>query len=54
VGEDFYNTQHLAFNAFKTTADAAEFIKQQHYQNQLVFIKGSRGMKLETLAEFIS
>lgn len=54
VGEDFYNTQHLAFNAFKTTAEAAEFIKQQHYQNQLVFIKGSRGMKLETLAEFIS
>lgn len=52
VGNDFCNTQHASYNSFKTTAEAAEFIKQQNYQHQLVFIKGSRGMKLETLAEY--
>jgi UDP-N-acetylmuramoyl-tripeptide--D-alanyl-D-alanine ligase len=52
VGNDFCNTQHGSYNSFKTTAEAAEFIKQQNYQHQLVFIKGSRGMKLETLAEY--
>lgn len=54
VGNDFYDTQHTSYNTFKTTAEAAEFIRQQGYQDQLVFIKGSRGMKLETLAEFIA
>jgi len=52
VGNDFCNTQHGSYNSFKTTAEAAEFIKQQNYQHQLVFIKGSRGMKLETLTEY--
>jgi UDP-N-acetylmuramoyl-tripeptide--D-alanyl-D-alanine ligase len=54
VGEEFYQTNCEQTNKFITTAEAADFIKQQNYKNHAFFIKGSRGMKLETLVDFIN
>jgi UDP-N-acetylmuramyl pentapeptide synthase len=53
VGNEFYQTNCEQSNKFKATAEAAEFLKQQDYKNHAFFIKGSRGMKLETLVDFI-
>lgn len=54
VGEEFYQTNSEQFNKFKTTNETAEFLKQKDYKNHAFFIKGSRGMKLETLVDFIN
>ena len=54
VGEAFYQTKHDNMKAFNNTADADAFIKQMDYKNCAFFIKGSRGMKLETLADSIN
>ncbi|MBP9185908.1 MAG: UDP-N-acetylmuramoyl-tripeptide--D-alanyl-D-alanine ligase [Bacteroidia bacterium] len=53
VGEEFVNLNPNNKLAFKTTQQASEFIKQQFYKNCAFFIKGSRGMKLETLSDVI-
>lgn len=54
VGEAFCNTNHNNAHAFKTTSEAEVLIKQMNYKNCAFFIKGSRGMKLEILAESIN
>ncbi|SNR54327.1 UDP-N-acetylmuramoyl-tripeptide--D-alanyl-D-alanine ligase [Hymenobacter mucosus] len=47
--------QHAAvapgFHYFPTKAEAATWLREQHLQGQLILIKGSRGMGLETLLE---
>lgn len=53
VGEHFKQTSHEGMLAFATTQHAAEWLKAQTPQHQLVFLKGSRGMKLETLEPLI-
>ncbi len=53
IGEEFYNLNTGNKQAFKSTLQAGDFIKEQTYKNYAFFIKGSRGMKLETLADII-
>ena len=53
VGETFASLEAKGMKQFLTTADAMAFLKQNPITNYHVFIKGSRGMKLETLVDFI-
>jgi len=46
VGGDFEH-HHNAYPYFKTSGEASEYIKQQHYQRTYFLIKGSRSMKME-------
>jgi UDP-N-acetylmuramoyl-tripeptide--D-alanyl-D-alanine ligase len=43
----------FSFLHFNNSADAAEWMKQQHLKNCTVLIKGSRGIKMELIAEAI-
>ncbi len=54
IGEEFCGTKHPKAHTFKTTSEAEALIKQMNYKNCAFFIKGSRGMKLETLADSIN
>jgi UDP-N-acetylmuramoyl-tripeptide--D-alanyl-D-alanine ligase len=54
VGENFRRAAHrLAIDAlcFKSTAEAAEYIKQNKLSNRTILLKGSRGIALEKLIE---
>lgn len=53
VGEEFNRTNAASFKKFMTTPDAIEYLKAHQPQNKAFFLKGSRGMKLETLTAFI-
>ncbi|MFI5221416.1 MAG: UDP-N-acetylmuramoyl-tripeptide--D-alanyl-D-alanine ligase [Bacteroidia bacterium] len=54
VGDEFYKQKiEIGFHFFKTTEEAIEFIKQKNYSGKNFFMKGSRGMKLETIADVI-
>ena len=53
VGEEFYQTKCSHAQKFKTTADTAKFLMEQDFKNFAFFIKGSRGMRLETLIDCI-
>jgi UDP-N-acetylmuramoyl-tripeptide--D-alanyl-D-alanine ligase len=54
IGNEF---KKQAINAdalfFKTTPQAFEYLKQNPINDSLVLVKGSRGMKLETLMELL-
>jgi UDP-N-acetylmuramoyl-tripeptide--D-alanyl-D-alanine ligase len=54
IGNEF---KKQAINAdahfFETTSQAFEYLKQNPINNSLVLVKGSRGMKLETLIELL-
>ncbi|MES2688994.1 MAG: UDP-N-acetylmuramoyl-tripeptide--D-alanyl-D-alanine ligase [Bacteroidota bacterium] len=53
VGEEFVSTRPNGFNRFATTAEAASFLASHIPDQAVIFIKGSRGMKLETLLDCI-
>lgn len=53
VGEEFAATKPDGFKRFATTAEAASFFAANIPDQAVLFIKGSRGMKLETLLEYI-
>jgi len=52
VGKEFSKTKSL-FQIFPTTGDCAAFLKQNSLAGYTILMKGSRGMKLETLKEFL-
>jgi UDP-N-acetylmuramoyl-tripeptide--D-alanyl-D-alanine ligase len=54
VGEEFMK-QHInsSYTFLKTNEDAIEYIKQLNLIDKNIFMKGSRGMKLESIAEVI-
>lgn len=54
VGEAFSKQKADTMLQFKTTPDAITYLKQQNLSGKNIFIKGSRGMKLESLLEFIN
>lgn len=54
VGEEFAKTAHEGCLSFTTTADCLAHLQETNYTGETFFIKGSRGMKLETLTEAIS
>lgn len=51
IGNDFFGAKELykQFHFFNTTANAMNFIQDNKIINQTVLVKGSRGMKLESL-----
>jgi len=53
VGKAFANTNHQ-HQSFIQTAEALNYIQNKDYKNCLFFMKGSRGMKLETLLAAIA
>jgi UDP-N-acetylmuramoyl-tripeptide--D-alanyl-D-alanine ligase len=50
VGGDFDKVKHSYIN-FKTSLEAREWLKQQHFKNSLLLIKGSRSMQMEKVLE---
>jgi UDP-N-acetylmuramoyl-tripeptide--D-alanyl-D-alanine ligase len=53
IGQDFYRFRDASADFYKTTADAYQALKQSPIKNSTVLVKGSRGMKLETLLELL-
>jgi UDP-N-acetylmuramoyl-tripeptide--D-alanyl-D-alanine ligase len=51
VGAEFGKTDHARYKAqhFATAADARAWFAQQNWENTLFLLKGSRGIKLETI-----
>jgi UDP-N-acetylmuramoyl-tripeptide--D-alanyl-D-alanine ligase len=55
VGEEFSKQPaHNGMRQFVSTADVINFLKENVIEHKNVFMKGSRGMKLEQLVEFIA
>lgn len=50
VGKDFCACKKYEFNFFETTEDANAFLEKNKPSNSTILVKGSRGMKLETLS----
>lgn len=51
VGEEFYKLQQQDFKKFRTTGDCLDYLKKNEMSGNTILIKGSRGMKMETLQE---
>lgn len=52
IGEEFFKfSSNPAAEFYKTTLDASEALKQHPVKNATVLLKGSRGMKLESLLD---
>ncbi len=50
VGGDFHKVNHNYIN-FKTSVDAKDWLKEQHFKNSLLLVKGSRSMQMEKVLE---
>lgn len=55
IGEEFFNINELADDAtfYRTTAETVMALKKNPIKDALVLLKGSRGMKLESLMELL-
>lgn len=54
VGKEFYELRNSGnFVFLQTTKDAKKYLKENSIKNSSILIKGSRGMKLETLLTFL-
>ncbi len=53
VGEEFFKQTQNDFLKFKTTEECKDYLKKQGVTAATVLIKGSRGMKMETLQEVL-
>jgi UDP-N-acetylmuramoyl-tripeptide--D-alanyl-D-alanine ligase len=53
VGEQFFKTNDNSFQRFKTTAECKDYLEKQGVSGATILIKGSRGMKMETLQEVL-
>ncbi len=54
LGNNFYTVvRDKEFKTFKTTAEAEKYLIQHPIENYTILIKGSRGMKLETLLPYL-
>ncbi len=51
IGPEFSKTNHEGFKTFLDTNQAKRFLEEKQISDGLVLLKGSRGMKLETLAD---
>lgn len=52
VGKAFYKTQ-THYKKFEETKELAAYFKENPPQQKFIFLKGSRGMKMESLIDFI-
>jgi len=53
VGSEFKKYNTGAYTCFENTLEAKDYLTKSPLQGSFVFIKGSRGMKLETLLEVL-
>ena len=53
IGEAFFKTKAHEFKKFKTTAETKLYLSSHPITKSTILIKGSRGMKLETLQEVL-
>jgi UDP-N-acetylmuramoyl-tripeptide--D-alanyl-D-alanine ligase len=53
VGSEFKKYNSSVYSSFETTQEAKEYLIKTPLKESFVFIKGSRGMKLETLLEVL-
>jgi UDP-N-acetylmuramoyl-tripeptide--D-alanyl-D-alanine ligase len=51
VGKDFYACKKYEFHYFETTDEAKKYLQEIKPQNSHILVKGSRGMKLETIVD---
>ncbi|HRH12416.1 MAG TPA: UDP-N-acetylmuramoyl-tripeptide--D-alanyl-D-alanine ligase, partial [Bacteroidia bacterium] len=49
VGEEFHKMNNGSFKSFKNTQECLNFLNERKLTDSTVLIKGSRGMKMETL-----
>ncbi len=54
VGKDFSASKKYEFNFFETTEEAKSYLQNNNPKNTTILVKGSRGMKLETLTEALN
>ncbi len=59
AGEEFYKavkkTKSVSYiTAFQTREELCNYIKDKHFENVSVLLKGSRGMKMETLVKYLN
>ncbi len=54
VGKDFYACKKYEFEFFETTDEAKNYLQKLKPQHTHILVKGSRGMKLETLADALN
>ncbi len=52
VGNEFYKTESN-YNKFMTASDLIKYVKTNRIENSFILLKGSRGIKLETLIEYL-
>jgi UDP-N-acetylmuramoyl-tripeptide--D-alanyl-D-alanine ligase len=53
VGEEFFKLDTKQFQKFKTTLECLNYLKNLNVSENTILIKGSRGMKMETLQEVL-
>lgn len=53
VGNEFYSTNYYHFHAFKNFDEVAIHIKQANIQDAIILIKGSRGMEMERIINYL-
>ncbi|MEH3115962.1 UDP-N-acetylmuramoyl-tripeptide--D-alanyl-D-alanine ligase [Pedobacter terrae] len=54
IGKDFYTFKDVFKGIyFQTPAEAAQYLQENLVQNHLILLKGSRGMKLESLLKYL-
>jgi UDP-N-acetylmuramoyl-tripeptide--D-alanyl-D-alanine ligase len=53
VGEEFFKLDTKHFQKFKTTLECLNYLKNLNVSENTILIKGSRGMKMETLQEVL-
>jgi UDP-N-acetylmuramoyl-tripeptide--D-alanyl-D-alanine ligase len=53
VGEEFFKLETKQFQKFKTTLECLNYLKNLNVSENTILIKGSRGMKMETLQEVL-
>ena len=51
VGQEFSKLDAVPFKTFRTTTECLDYLKNLNVEGTTILIKGSRGMKMETLKE---
>ncbi len=55
VGKAFYeNKEDFPFEFFQTTTDLIDFLKKEKLESRYILIKGSRGIRLETVLPYLN
>lgn len=53
VGNEFYKQEAGSYQKFKSTSECKDYISKLNISNTVILIKGSRGMKMETLQDVL-